>query len=205
MGRVIEITGVAGVGKSYIIDKLAKQNRDILLDSELVDRYRLNDIRLLIEFFKIERPLDTLRDTIRLSILLDISLFNKLNFIRNTIKKIGKSHFLRYKFGEDRVVVIDEGLSHLYQNVVSGKKQDYSMVLKLVDRILLSVEHREEIVIVDAPFETIYERLSRRGHRRVNSENIVEFIDSGKRHILELKKRFPKAIEISNWKDMEHV
>ncbi len=90
MGRVIEITGVAGVGKSYIIDKLAKQNRDILLDSELVDRYRLNDIRLLIEFFKIERPLDTLRDTIRLSILLDISLFNKLNFIRNTIKKIGE-------------------------------------------------------------------------------------------------------------------
>jgi len=58
-GGYWKLPGVCRCGEELYIDNWVKQNRDILLDSELVDGFRLNDIRLLIEFFKIERPLDT--------------------------------------------------------------------------------------------------------------------------------------------------
>ncbi len=52
MKRVIEITGVAGVGKSFIINRLVKQNSNIILDKDIIKRYRLNDLKLLYPIFQ---------------------------------------------------------------------------------------------------------------------------------------------------------
>jgi len=54
MKRVIEVTGVAGVGKSHIIDKLIKKRDNILLDTEIVQRYNLTDSYMFYLFFKVD-------------------------------------------------------------------------------------------------------------------------------------------------------
>ncbi len=77
MKRVIEITGVAGVGKSFIINRLVKQNSNIILDKDIIKRYRLNDLKLFILFFKNRRALSNLINIIRVSSLLKMSLFNE--------------------------------------------------------------------------------------------------------------------------------
>jgi len=54
--RIIEITGVAGVGKSYVITLLSKRN-NLLFDKDIIKKYNLNDFKLLIYFFKNKKSL----------------------------------------------------------------------------------------------------------------------------------------------------
>jgi len=198
MKKIIEVTGVAGVGKSFIIERLLQQNPNTIVDSELIKRYKLNDLALFRRFFKLKNSFDNLVTILKISMLLNMGLFDRLNFIRNSIKKLGKYYFLKYEFDEDRIVLVDEGVSHLYQNVVSPKPQNDRKITQLIDRLLFSINFALDIIVVDAPFETIYNRLKIRGHKRVNSRNIVPFIRKSKEQLSKLKRRFPKIVEISN-------
>jgi len=198
MKKIIEVTGIAGVGKSFIIDRLILQNPNIILDSEIVKRYKLSDLYLFSLFFKTKRSFSNLINILKISLFLKMNLFDRLNFIRNSIKKIGKDHFLEHRFNENRIVLVDEGISHLYQNIISPKRQNDKYLTRLVDKIISNLNFSRDIIVVDAPFETVYERLKQRGHRRVSSGDFTLFIKKGKEQIFRLKRRFPKVTEIEN-------
>jgi len=197
--RIIEITGVAGVGKSFIIKRLLNQNPATKLDSEIIREYNLNDLCLFLLFFKSQKSFDNLINILKLSIIIDgMGLFDRLNFIRNSIKKIGKYYFLKYEYDEKRIVLVDEGVSHLYQNVISPNSHNSKKVVRIIDRIIFNLNFSWDILVVDAPFETIYERLKRRGHKRVKPNELISFIKKSKEQITRLKRRFPNIIEIEN-------
>ncbi len=198
MKRVIEITGVAGVGKSFIINRLVKQNSNIILDKDIIKRYRLNDLKLFILFFKNKRALSNLINIVRVSSLLKMSLFDRVNFIRNSIKKIGKDYFLRYRFREDNIVLVDEGISHLYQNIISPEKEEYKDIIRILDKIIFALKPSYSIIVVDAPSKTIIKRLRDRGHKRITPDKIERFVLKSKEHISILKSRFPKTLTITN-------
>jgi len=198
--KIIEITGIAGVGKSYIITLLSKREK-YLLDKDIVNQYKLHDFKLLIYFFKNKKSLYIFNDIIKIAFLLKIPFFNKLNFIRNSIKKFGKNYFITQclETQEECILIIDEGVSHLYQNVVSHRKQNSEQLCQLVDKIIEYAEIKHQIVIVTAEDTTIYHRLQRRGHKRIKSEQEIEnFIEMSKRNINALYKKFYTAIQIEN-------
>jgi len=199
MKKIIEITGVAGVGKSFTIEQLLKQNPNTLLDTQIIKKYNLNDISLLFLFFKSNRSFKNLLNILKLSTLVkNMGLFNRLNLIRNSIKKIGKDYFLRYKFKEDKIILVDEGISHLYQNIISPRGKNSKKAIRVVDKIISNINFSSDIIVVDAPFEIIYKRLKSRGHKRVPKDKLAPFIKNSKEQIVRLKRRFPKVVEILN-------
>ncbi len=164
MKKIIEITGVAGVGKSFTIEKLINQNPNIILDTEIIRKYNLSDITLTLLFFKSNRSFENLLNILKLSTLIEnMGLYNRLNLIRNSIKKIGKDYFLRYRFKEDKIILVDEGISHLYQNIISPKAKNNKEALRVVDKIISNVNFSSDIIVVDAPSEIIHKRLKSRG------------------------------------------
>jgi len=198
--KIIEITGIAGVGKSYIINALSKRNH-FLFDREIIKKYKLNDFKLLIYFFKIRKSLPMFHAIIKIAFFLNIPLFHKINFIRNSIKKFGKNHFITSHLKENNnlSIVVDEGISHLYQNVVSHNKQDNQEIRRLVDKLITYSKIKHQIVVVTAKDNVVFERLNSRGHRRITSKlEINHFIQMGKDNIKALNKKFSTTIQIEN-------
>ena len=198
--RIIEITGIAGVGKSYIIELLAEREKT-LLDKEIIKVYRLNDFKLLIYFFKNKKSLDILSLSIRIALSLRISLFHKINFIRNTMKKFGKNYFItqRLKREVDETIIIDEGISHLYQNIITQDRSNQDELLKLVNQVIDLADISHTIIIIKAKKRTVFERLKSRGHKRITTEeDIRPFIKMGRHHIKVLKSHFENTITIKN-------
>ena len=198
--KIVEVTGIAGVGKSYVINLLAKEE-NFIFANEIIKQYKLNDFKLLIYFFKNKNSFHILNVIIKLAQLLNIPLFHKINFIRNSIKKFGKNHFITSYLEEDDnvTIIIDEGISHLYQNVVSHTKQDNKKIRELVDTLIEYSKIEHQVVIITAENNIVFERLHSRGHRRITSETeITHFIEMGKENIKALNKKFYKTIQIEN-------
>jgi len=198
--KIIEITGIAGVGKSYIINLLSKREHT-LLDKEIIKKYKLNDFKLLIYFFKNKKSLDILSLTFQVAFSLKMPLFNKINFIRNTIKKFGKNYFItqRLEVKKNETIIIDEGISHLYQNIITQESSNQDKLLSLINKIIDLAEVSHAIVIVKAKKDTVFKRLKERGHKRImTEEEIMPFIQMGRDNIKELKAHFKHTIEIKN-------
>jgi len=196
--KTIEITGIAGVGKSYVMKNLLN-NRGVISDKELIKRYHITDIYLLYKFFRTPNSLQLLKLIIDISKELNMSILNKINFIRNTIKKIGKqNYFSKIEFVDGRVVLVDEGISHLYQNVVTGKTQNNLKIFILLNKLLSLVKLPDRVIVVDAPKEVIVERLKERGHKRVSKHDIEHFVDISKKNLSIVYKRFPNIKTVIN-------
>jgi RNase adaptor protein for sRNA GlmZ degradation len=130
-----------------------------------------------------------------------MSPFHKLNFIRNTIKKFGKNHFItkKLKLKEHQTVIIGEGISHLYQNIITQNSSNQEKLLKGINQIVSLAKISHTIVIVTANNQTIFERLKTRGHKRISREDEIEvFIKIGKHHIKTLQNHFKHIITIEN-------
>jgi len=196
--KTIEITGIAGVGKSYILKNLLN-NRGVISDKELIKKYYITDIYLLYKFFRTPNSLQLLKLIIDIAKELNMSILNKINFIRNTIKKIGKqNYFSDIEFIDGRVVLVDEGISHLYQNVVTGKTQNNLKIFILLNKLLSLVKLPDRVIVVDAPKEVIVERLKERGHKRVSKRDIEHFVDISKKNLSIVYKRFSNIKTVIN-------
>jgi len=197
--KIVEVTGIAGVGKSYIIALLSKKG-NFIFDYEIIKKYNLNDFKLLIYFFKNKKSLYLFNDILHLAFLLNIPLFNKINFIRNSIKKFGKNYFITSSLPDNkRTVIVDEGVSHLYQNVVSHRKQNNQKLRTLVNKLIDKSEVSHEIIVVTAKDEEVFQRLQSRGHKRIKSEKEIDnFIKMGKDNIKALNKQFYTITQIEN-------
>jgi dephospho-CoA kinase len=96
-------------------------------------------------------------------------------------------------------IIVDEGVSHLYQNVVSHRKQNNQLLCTLVDKLIDKSEVSHEIIVVTAKDEEVFQRLQSRGHKRIKSEKeIAHFIKMGKNNINALNKKFYTIIQIEN-------
>ena len=198
--KIVEVTGIAGVGKSYVIALLSKKG-NFIFDNEIIKKYNLNDFKLLIYFFKNKKSLYLFNAILRVAFLLKVPLFNKINFIRNSIKKLGKNYFITSCLprNNELTIIVDEGVSHLYQNVVSHKKQNNQKLCRLINEIIEESNVSHEIIVVTAKDKDVFERLQSRGHKRIKSEiEIDNFIKMGKNNIKALNKKFYKIIQIEN-------
>ena len=157
--RIIEVTGIAGVGKSYIINIISK-NKNLVLDTHLIEKYHLNDIKLTICFFKNKNSLLILKYIFKISFLLNRNIFHKFNFIRNSIKKVGKNYFLKNKLQdhEKKIILIDEGIIHLYQNVIPYKQNNKKIILNLINEIVTLSHFSNRIILIDSADTIIEER-----------------------------------------------
>jgi len=197
--KIIEITGIAGVGKSHILNKLLK-NRKSISDMKLIKKYHITDIYLVYLFFKTENSLELLRVIKDITKELNMSLLDKINFVRNTIKKVGKHTYLsNIEFIDDKVVLVDEGISHIYQNVVTGKTQNNLKIFILLNKFISLVKLPDKVIVVDAPTPIIINRLKNRGHKRlINQKDIERFVESSKKSLSIVYKKFPKIKTIIN-------
>jgi len=197
--KIIEITGIAGVGKSHVLNKLLK-NKNSISDMEIIKKYHITDIYLVYLFFKTKNSLELLRVILDITKELNMSLLDKINFVRNTIKKIGKQSYLsNIEFIDDRVVLIDEGISHIYQNVVTGKTQNNLKIFILLNKFISLVKLPDKVIVVDAPTPIVIKRLENRGHKRlINHKDIERFVESSKKNLSIVYKNFPKIKTIMN-------
>ncbi|HHB94887.1 MAG TPA: hypothetical protein ENK88_07055, partial [Campylobacterales bacterium] len=162
--KIIEITGVAGVGKSYILNKLLEKKKYTISDMEIINKYHILDIYLVYLFFRTKNSLKLFRIILNITKELNMSLLDKINFIRNTIKKVGKQSYLsNINFVDNRVVLVDEGISHIYQNIVTGKTQNNLKILILINEFISLVKLPDEVIVIDAPTPIIINRLKERG------------------------------------------
>jgi dephospho-CoA kinase len=201
--RIIEVTGVAGVGKSYILDEL-KQRENVILDTTIVEKFKLNNIYLLALFFKSDNSLKILQLSISIARQLKIPLLSKIKVVGNIVLTIGKNNFLVNRYNEDKIVLVDEGISHFYQNIVVATEQNYKNILEFLNNIISLSNFSNDIILVDASFETIFKRLKNRGHKRLKDEKEIQaFVQKSKEHLVVMKKRFPNIINVNNEKKIE--
>lgn len=185
---IIEVTGVSGSGKSYFLNALKKEkNFKYHFDSDLILKYGLNDLKLLYLFFKTKSSFKVLLLLIQVSFKLKFNLLDKLNFIRNSIKKIAKNHFFK-SLELSEYVIVDEGVSHIYQNILNdtGINED---ALNLIDAIYFMLDVPDKIVVIEADNVEVYKRLQNRGHKRINNNfDIIKFIKNSVIMMDQLKK-----------------
>jgi len=96
---------------------------------------------------------------------LQAGIFNKLNLIRNVIKKISM-YFYILRTAEKGVYVFDEGLIHCLQNVLVDDSSGVN-TMNLQD-LLSGIPLPDKVIVVSVEHDIALERLSKRGHRRIN-------------------------------------
>jgi dephospho-CoA kinase len=205
--KIIEITGVAGVGKSYILKALLK-DKYVVSDVDILRRYSVSDIYLIYLFFRLKGSIKIFKTILNIARELNMSLLDKLNFIRNTVKKVGKNVYLsNIEFIDNRVVLVDEGISHLYQNVVTPKRQNNLKILILLNKFISMVEKQfpAEVIVVKASVPTIMERLKQRGHKRLKKGEIELFIKNSEKNLSVVYKVFNNVRTITNEDDLELI
>lgn len=197
--KIIEITGVSGAGKSHILETLLKDKYRIS-DEQIIKRYNIREIYLIYLFFKSKNAFAILKILFKIAKELNMPLYEKLNFIRNSIKKIGKNrYFANINFIDDRAVLVDEGISHIYQNIVTTKVQNNLKILILLNEFISLVDKPDEVIIVDASIKTIVNRLKKRGHKRIkDSDDIELFVKNSKKNLSIIDKKFNNTKIIFN-------
>jgi broad-specificity NMP kinase len=210
---IIEFTGVPGAGKSSIISQLSKAKLDTSLVVNIEKYVRsvslLNiptklgyDIMLFLRFYKLTRlDFEVLFSAIcHLDFKLS-SLSTSLNICRNICKKLIIHRVIQ---AEDKVFLIDEGLSHIPMSlfVDVNKKVVKSDVVNLC-KILPKVDR---VILIDAKDDELLKRVLNRGivgHRRMDFSTVssVKLFMFKSREVVEiLKEQINPEIYMNNTK-----
>jgi broad-specificity NMP kinase len=188
---IIEFTGIPGSGKSTVFNKINNDNliKDIKKFFIKTNNTFLFDLYLVFNFYRLDKnDYKILKFSIKNIKQMRISVFNKINLLRNIYKKL-----IIYKLLRERPenFLIDEGVIHLLFNVFVGKniatnKSEIEDFIKILPK-------PEKLIIIDANDKIIYERLKERGHKRVNTTNeneLKEFLKQSRNVIETIKKYF---------------
>ncbi len=183
--KIIEVTGISGAGKSFIINQM-KLDTNYKFDDDFFKKKTLN-FKLILYFLKANKAKHQFLIILHIAYLLDFDFFDKVNFIRNTVKKISKYYYLK-NYNSSETIVVDEGVTHIYQNVISHNKTNkalFSLVTKLINLNKID-KGVAQIIIVDASNNIIRKRLISRGHRRIKDENSISSFIINSRASLEI-------------------
>ena len=213
MSVQIELTGCTGAGKSTLAAALlqARQDREvdlILGDDFVLSQIRLNGIKprlartLLLDVSSFSACLATVRShfelysfAIRTVLRLPIGGFEKLNIIRNVLKKIGMYEIIRRNASAGQVVLVDEGTLHAAHNLfvhlsVPPEAEDLATFIRLVPLPDLAVYMTQDKSV-------LLERTLKRGHKRVraNSDANVERFVERALEVFEALRQHPRLAQ----------
>lgn len=191
----IELIGCTSAGKSTLARDILlacrEQGLDIFLGEDFVlKQFRLNWIksdllrRLLVNLAALFAGLVTWHNnrnfySFASQILsqLPIPRAERLNLLRNVLKKLGISEIVRARRKGQQIVLLDEGVLHIAHNlfvhVAAGPKTDaISDFVKLIPL-------PDVVVYIRQPESTLIERIVKRGHGRIadpSYENVARFV-----------------------------
>lgn len=209
---ILEVSGMPGVGKSTVIKKLLSESnindksivfdiREYILKNKKVifDSILYYDFIILSKIYLLKKKdLFILRKSLPLTIRSENTFLNKINILRNVLKKI---IIYRYAINKKQIFIIDESITHILFNLFVGNEKKY-------DRNKISLFHQilplpNKILIVDAPDNIIKSRILDRGedgHRRIDFSNQKRFQNfmSQSRNVIEVIKDNKNAVVFQN-------
>lgn len=179
----IELIGCTSAGKSTLAQSILhachEPGTDIFLGNDFVLRQvSLDGIKsrlprtLLIDLIALFACLATWRGNLqlylfaaRLLVQLPIAPFEKLNLLRNVLKKIGIHEIIRSRSTAQQVILVDEGVLQAAHNLfvhVSArvKTEDLATFARLVPL-------PDVVVYLRQPQSLLIERTMKRGHKRI--------------------------------------
>jgi thymidylate kinase len=192
----IELIGCTSAGKSTlsmgILQACHQQGLDIFLGDDFVLRQvRLNWIKghlprtLLVDLAALFACLVTWRTHLefylfatQLLFQLPIPRLEKLNLLRNVLKKIGIYEIIRSHSTDRQVILVDEGVLQAAHNLfVHGSLQVKAEHLATFARL---IPFPDVIVYLKEPESLLIARTMKRGHKRIpdcSYSNVVRFIE----------------------------
>ena len=192
----IELIGCTGAGKSTltrgILQACHEQGLDLLLGDDFVlKQARLNGLKsrlprtLLVDLAALLACLVTWRNNrhfylfvTRLLLPLSIAPLEKLNLLRNVLKKIGIYEIIRFRSTDQQVILVDEGgLQAAHNLFVHGSVQVKAEHLATFARL---IPLPDVIVYLRQPASVLIDRTIKRGHKRIpdrSYSHVARFIN----------------------------
>jgi thymidylate kinase len=188
----IELIGCTGAGKSTlsrgILQACQEQGLDIFLGDDFVlTQVRLNWIKghlprtLLVDLAALVACLVTWRNHLefyRFATQLLFPRLEKLNLLRNVLKKIGIYEIIRFRSADRQVILVDEGVLQAAHNLfVHSAVQVNPEHLATFARL---IPFPDVVVYLKEPESLLIDRTMRRGHKRIpdrSYSNVVRFIE----------------------------
>jgi thymidylate kinase len=192
----IELIGCTSAGKSTlatdILQACRKQGLDVFLGNDFVLRQaRLNWIKghllrkLLVNLAGLFASLVTWRTNFKiyrfatqLLFPLPIARLEKLNLLRNVLKKIGIYEIIRFRSTDRQVILVDEGVLQAAHNLfVHGSVQVKAEHLATFARL---IPFPDVVVYLRQPESLLIDRTMTRGHKRIpdcSYGNVAPFIE----------------------------
>jgi len=180
---VIEIIGCTGSGKSTqsrsIVESCHEQGVDIFLGEDFVLRQvRLNWIKsrlprkFAVNLLGLFACLITWRSHLefylfatRLLFQLPIARLDKLNLLRNVLKKVGTNEIIRFRSTDRQIILVDEGVLHAAHHLfVHSSVQVSEEHLAIFARL---IPFPDAIVYLRQPESLLIDRTLKRGHQRI--------------------------------------
>lgn len=191
----IELIGCTSAGKSTlargILEACHQQGIDIVLgDNFILKQIRLDWIKshlprtLLVDLAALFACLVTWRNNLRFYLFTTQLLFQipmapleRLNLLRNVLKKIGIYEIIRFRSSNQQVILVDEGVLQAAHNLfvhvsVDVKPEHLSTFLRLAPL-------PDVIVYLRQPETLLIDRTIKRGHKRIpdrSYNNVARFV-----------------------------
>lgn len=180
----VELIGCTGAGKSTLLASILHACREQGLEVSTGDEYvlekaHLNRIRsylartLFVDLFSLFACLRSWRKHSSfytlvfrmLSGLKDVGLFERLNILRNTLKKVGIYEIVLRDSGQ-RIVLLDEGTLHTAHYLFIHLSAEFSDsdLLSFIESVPLP----DTVIYLRQEQEVLVERTLARGHKRVH-------------------------------------
>ena len=185
---IVELTGIPGSGKSTLALQLATQFECQIVEGNSLFRtdifgkgrlaghisFAIADFRAMANATLALSESHVLRAVMvkylqRLSQCKAPSI-HRINMIRNTLLKVATQREMA--LSPDKLFVVDEGLTHLPQNVfVDNTQAEFDSIKNEVCELARVVPTPDILIFLDLDFTSAVERLKLRGHRRFGSES----------------------------------
>jgi adenylate kinase family enzyme len=192
----IELIGCTSAGKStlirHILQACREQGIDIILGDDFVLRQvRLDRIKshlprtLLVDLLALTACLMTRRKhfkfysfSTRLLFQLPIAWLEKLNLLRNVVKKIGIHEIICSRGTDQQLILVDEGVLQAAHNLfVHGSIRVKTEHLATFAEL---IPYPDVVVYLRQPEAVLIDRTMKRGHKRIPDRsygNVVPFIE----------------------------
>jgi deoxyadenosine/deoxycytidine kinase len=175
---IIELTGIPGAGKSTILESLknGQESEGYIFDIQsyilkksllpLQGKIAYEFVLFMYTYLLKRSDWELLKNIFMIVKCSSNSLFHKVNILRNSLKKMIIYRYIKEK---DEIFFIDEGVSHIPLTVFVDIGQRIR-----TDELEVFLEHIPPVaslLIIDAPDETLLERVIARGkegHRRMD-------------------------------------
>jgi len=191
----IELIGCTSAGKSTLITGILQacyqQGIDIFLGDDFVlKQVRLNWIKshlprtLLVDLAALFACLVTWRKNLKFYLFatrtlyqLPISRYEKLNLLRNVLKKIGIYEIIRSRGNDEQVILVDEGVLQAAHNLFVHGSVDVNT--EQISTFAGLIPLPDVIVYLRQPESILIDRITIRGHKRIpdrSSSNVTRFV-----------------------------